>query len=159
LRPRRFQDEAGYSLVEVLASIVILTIAIIPMVTMFDTGLRSATTSGNYDKARSLANMKLEEAKSLPYDSATVRDLKDNFPENPPTTTSYSGTGFYQSGWRTETGFSGLEYRVQKQFLNPPSGAASQSFTERNNDAGMMRIVVTVRWGGNSYSATGLVSR
>lgn len=146
-------------MVEVLAAIVILTIAIIPMVTMFDVGLRSATTSGNYDQARSLANMKLEEAKSLPYDSTSARDVKDNFPENPPTTTSYS-SGSYQSSWRPETGFSGLEYRVQKQFLNTPSNNASQSFSTRTSDDGMLRVVVTVRWGsGNTYSATGLVSR
>jgi len=64
LLPRNFKDESGYALVEVLAAIVILTIAIIPMVTMFDTGLRSATTSGNYDKARALANSNLEMAKT-----------------------------------------------------------------------------------------------
>lgn len=62
--PRNLKSEAGYSLVEVLAAIVILTIAIIPMVTMFDVGLRSATTSGNYDKARALANSNLETVKA-----------------------------------------------------------------------------------------------
>ena len=36
-------EESGYSLVEVMASIVLLSIAIIPMVAMFDVGLRTVT--------------------------------------------------------------------------------------------------------------------
>jgi prepilin-type N-terminal cleavage/methylation domain-containing protein len=68
---RLLNMESGYSLVEVMVSIIILTIAILPMVGMFDMGLRSATTGSNYDKARALANLKMEEAKSLPF--ATVQ--------------------------------------------------------------------------------------
>ena len=49
----------------------ILAIAILPMVGMFDMGLNTATTGSNYDKARTLANTKLEQAKMLPYE--TVR--------------------------------------------------------------------------------------
>ena len=59
-----------------MVSIIILAIAILPMVGMFDMGLNSATTGSNYDKARALANLKLEEAKSLPFET-----VKDNFPE------------------------------------------------------------------------------
>lgn len=66
IRPLRKQ-EAGYSLVEVMAAIMILSIAIIPMVGMFDMGLESAMLGANYDRARALANAKLEEAKALPY--------------------------------------------------------------------------------------------
>ena len=36
----RFKSESGYSLVEVMVSIMILAIAIIPMVGMFDLGLK-----------------------------------------------------------------------------------------------------------------------
>ncbi len=55
----RTRGESGYSLVEVMASIIILTLAIIPMVGMFDMGLQSATRGSNYDKSRALANLKL----------------------------------------------------------------------------------------------------
>src|SRR5215208_2076746 len=87
---RRLREESGYSLVEVMVSIMLLAIAILPMAGMFDMGLRSATKGSNYDKARTLANLKMEEAKSLPFDStdATVQDVKDNFPQlvaDPPT--------------------------------------------------------------------------
>ena len=50
-----------------MVSIMILAIAILPMVGMFDMGLNSATEGSNYDKARALANLKMEEAKSLPF--------------------------------------------------------------------------------------------
>ena len=59
------RGESGYSLVEVMASIIILALAILPMVGMFDMGLQSATRGSNYDKSRALANLKLEEAKSI----------------------------------------------------------------------------------------------
>ena len=61
---KRLRDESGYSMVEVLAAIIILSLAILPMVSMFDAGLRAAVLGGNYDKARALANSNLEEAKS-----------------------------------------------------------------------------------------------
>ena len=66
---KRLKGESGYSLVEVMVSIMILAIAILPMVGMFDMGLNSATKGSNYDKARALANLKMEEAKSLSFAS------------------------------------------------------------------------------------------
>ena len=76
----RMKGESGYSLVEVMASIMILAIAILPMVGMFDMGLQTATRGSNYDKSRALANLKLEEAKSLPF-----ADLRITFrwPQHP----------------------------------------------------------------------------
>ncbi len=64
---RVVNNESGYSLVEVMASIMILSIAIIPMVGMFDMGLSTATRASNYDKARALAKKQLEIAQSLAY--------------------------------------------------------------------------------------------
>src|SRR5215203_3654369 len=93
---------------------VLLTIAIIPMVGMFDTGLRGITASSNYEKVRALANLKMEEAKSLPFDSAdnAIQDVKDNFPELPVaaggTVTTYDGSGHYidvSDPQKTEPGF------------------------------------------------------
>ena len=82
-----------------MASIIILSLAILPMAGMFDMGLRTATTGSNYDKGRTLANLKMEEAKSLPFDT-----VRDNFPEPAGTTTTYDGSGYYQSGWKTVYG-------------------------------------------------------
>jgi prepilin-type N-terminal cleavage/methylation domain-containing protein len=64
--------ESGYSLVEVMVTIVVLTVAIIPMVGMFDAAIRATNASGDYDEARTCAVQKLELVKSLPYE--TVED-------------------------------------------------------------------------------------
>ncbi len=58
----RLRGESGYSLMEVMVSIMLLTIAIIPMVAMFDMGLNAATRGSNHDKARALAKKQLEQA-------------------------------------------------------------------------------------------------
>lgn len=167
---RRLQEESGYSLVEVMASIIILALAILPMAGMFDMGLRTATTGSNYDKGRTLANLKLEEAKSLPFDT-----VKDNFPVNG---TTYSGSGYYQSAWLPESGpagvdFTNFDYRIEKQYMaKPPADTladpanASEPFdtcatagtcaTETN----LIRITVTVRFpNGGTYTTLGLVTR
>jgi prepilin-type N-terminal cleavage/methylation domain-containing protein len=155
---RLLNMESGYSLVEVMVSIIILTIAILPMVGMFDMGLRSATTGSNYDKARALANLKMEEAKSLPF--ATVRD---DFPVAGTTFTA----GYYDSGFIAETGptaadFANFEYRVEKQYMTQPPqtpGSSSLSFGTSSSATNLIRVRVTVRWGGNStYTAFGLVT-
>jgi prepilin-type N-terminal cleavage/methylation domain-containing protein len=169
---KRCSEESGYSLVEVMASIIILAIAILPMAGMFDMGLRTATTGSNYDKARTLANLKLEEAKSLPFDT-----VKDNFPVNG--STPDTTTGDYQSAWLPESGpasvdFTGFDYMVEKQVMAKPStdpAGSSEPFgtcatagtcaTETN----LIRITVTVRFPNDSgaaspkYATLGLVTR
>jgi Prokaryotic N-terminal methylation motif len=62
------KSESGYSLVEVMVATIVLTVAILPMVGMFEAALWAATTSGDYDRARACANQRLEQAKSLPYE-------------------------------------------------------------------------------------------
>lgn len=164
---KRFRGESGYSLVEVLAAIVIMTVAILPMIAMFDTGLHSATTGSNYDKSRALANLKMEQAKNMSFDS-----LGDNFPE--PTT--YNGSGYYQSGWLEESGaasadFTNFEYRIEKQYMDqpctddpvadPPDPCdPSEDFVTSSSATDLIRVTVTVRWpNNNEYTTHGLVTR
>jgi len=154
------KEEAGYSLAEVLASIVILSVAIIPMVGMFDAGLKAASTGGNYDKARMLANLVLEQAKSLPYEQA-----RDGFPA---ASTTPDGSGSYADPyWRSYTGpgaedFAGVEYRVDKRYLDrPPSDPDSSTldFGESAGDDGLIKVTVTARWGEDkTYTTTGVVA-
>ena len=121
--------ECGYSLVEVLAAIVVLTVAIIPMVGMFDAALGAVTASGDYDAARACAGQELEQIKSLPYEAV----------------------GGGPPGGACET--SGFAYEVNMEFVD----AELQRVEE---DRGLAKVRVTVRWdGGDSYSATGVVSR
>ena len=55
-----------------MVAIVVLTVAIIPMVGMFEAAIRAANTSGDYDEARACAVQTLEQVKSFPYE--TVED-------------------------------------------------------------------------------------
>lgn len=134
------RDERGYSLVEVMVSIVILTIALIPMVGMFDTGLKTAALGGNYDGARALANQKMEEIKALPY--------------NKPGGAADSAVEMYAPGAAEVTGSSSIyTWSVRTDYVDE---ALETSTTER----GRMRVVVTVTWdaGRKSITTTGLVT-
>ena len=135
------KSESGYSLVEVMASIMILAIAIIPMVGMFDAGLNAASRGGNYDKARALANQQLETAKSLPYET-----VRDSFPNGTPA----PNPAVTSSGQSAPDGFS---YTVTKRFID-------SEFANSSTDVGMMKITITVSRAGNTYPpVTGVVAK
>jgi Tfp pilus assembly protein PilV len=163
--------ESGYSLIEVVASIIILTIAILPMAGMFDMALKTATASSNYDKARTLANLKMEEAKSLPFNStdASVQDVKDNFPEAAGTTTAYTNGVYETPTWKTVTGPASaafnnsageplFHYKIKKQYMEQPT-ASSVQFNTSPTETTLIRVNVIVGWGtynsgSDTYSKT-----
>ncbi|MDP9437349.1 MAG: prepilin-type N-terminal cleavage/methylation domain-containing protein [Actinomycetota bacterium] len=163
-----FREESGYSLVEVMVSIFILTAAIIPMVGMFDMGLKTATTSGNYDTARAFANTKLEQAKSLSYTT-----VKDQFPGTSATPSNITLTPGSSPTISTDPDVSSnfptvpsdFRYSVSKRYLtlpNPDATATNATLTDGGSTdlTGIIELTVTVRWGSdNSYSTTGVVSR
>jgi prepilin-type N-terminal cleavage/methylation domain-containing protein len=133
-------EESGYSLVEVMVSIFILAIAIIPMVGMFDMGLNAATRGSNYDKARALASTQLEQAASFSY--GTVRT---DFPNAPCTDGEYDN----------------FRYAIRKQYVVPND---ADGFDNAEDDSGMMQLTVEVGWGGvgfddTTYTATTLKVR
>ncbi len=127
------REESGYSLVEVMVAIMILAIAIIPMVGMFDAGLRSITTSSKYDQARALANQNMERVRALDYATAVSQ---------------------YPPGSRTcPTGAGGLDScTVTTTYVNP-------NLTPDPTHKDAMRIDVSVQWGGSSYTTTGLKTK
>ena len=137
----------------------ILAIAIIPMVAMFDTGLETATLGANYDKARALANKQLEHAKGLPYEN-----VRNSFP----VANSAPGGGSYTSESQSDGDFPGFAYTVAKQYkclssstssCETPAGATVH-LADSSTDRGIMEVKVTVTWsGGKTYSATGIKSR
>ena len=152
---RLLKTETGYSLIEVVVSIIILSIALLPMASMFDMGINSATEGSQYEKARALANMKLEEAKSLSF--TTVRD---NFPQ------TGNGTPYTTVTWiNGPAGFGGFQYRVEKHYMNQPATAPASSslpfaVAPTGTTTGLIRVKVIVRWGdGNTYTTYGLVGQ
>lgn len=137
---RLLKEESGYSLVEVIVAMFILTAAIIPMVGMFDAGLRAAVSGGNYDRARALGNEKLEQVRALPYkkpggpaDSA----IEKHNPASAPVT----GTrGIFT--YTVETRY------VNATFSNPSTAPPTPQ----------MRVTVTVGWEGNTYTTMGYMA-
>ncbi len=134
----RFKQESGYSLVEVMASILLLSIAIIPMVGMFDVGLRTATASGHYDEARALAAGSLDKVRSLPYTDARVTYKPANATPTAGAPVSCS-SGIFTCNVTTT---------YVNDSLTPDSAATNK-----------IRVVVTVTWNGRSYTTTGLVAQ
>jgi Tfp pilus assembly protein PilV len=159
----RIRGESGYSLVEVMVSIILLTIAILPMVSMFDMGLQTTTKGSNYDKSRSLANLKLEEAKSRPYDF-----VQQNFPVTVPATDSTPNptSGYYNSGFIPASApYANFQYKIEKQYMKKPDTSSiafercDEGLNTCSTDTDLMRIIVTVQWAdGNEYTTYGLVS-
>lgn len=148
----QIKDQAGYSLVEVMVAILILAIAIIPMVSMFDAGLRAAVTGSNYDRARAIAGEELEEIKALPFridDPAGVSDSAVEFfrPANGP---SPPPGGSTPCSPPIDAAF---DCDVTTNYLNPitltPDGTART----------MMSVQVTVTWSSGDYTTTGLISK
>jgi hypothetical protein len=133
----RHADETGSSLVEVSVAMVIL--AVFPLAGLLDAGLRAATSIGEYDAARALANEKLGEVRALPYsrpggagDSAVERYA----PPGPP------GSTESDLGVSVRTAF--VDENLSVPADSPPTG--------------QMRVEVLVTWDAGSYSTVGIVS-
>jgi prepilin-type N-terminal cleavage/methylation domain-containing protein len=145
---KRLSEESGYSLIEVIASIIIMGIAILPMIAMFDTGLNSATTGSNYDKARMLADTNLEKVRALSYSQARVDYKPVNATPTPgaPVPCDESMLSLAEQNR--------FECEVETTYVNSNLEPDSSYITK-------MMMVVTVEWGasGANYTTTGLVAR
>ncbi len=141
----RLREETGYSLVEVMVSIMILSLAILPMVGMFDMGLKAAASGSNYDKGRALANEKLEEVRALPY----------NKPGGP----ADSAVEKYQPGTPVSGTQGGFAHTVTTTFFKENLTTGDLVAAANTPVTSIMRITVTVTWGGGkSYTTTGFVA-
>ena len=136
---KRLKSESGYSLVEVMVAIMLLAIAIIPMVGMFDAGLRASTQGGNLDQARALANQQMEKVMALRYSEVVA-----TYPPPTPACDISLPEGFT---CQMNT------YYVTQDTLQRPSPALTSGNT--------MEIVVTIRRseGTTNYTVNGLKSK
>jgi prepilin-type N-terminal cleavage/methylation domain-containing protein len=144
LLARLLKEESGYSLVEVMVAIMILAIAIIPMVSMFDAGLRAALLGGTFDVARAFANEKLEETKALSFDDALARYPEDSTTDCNPGPPADSPV----TSCTVETDY----VRI---------GSAAMSSTDGSGDyaTAMLEVTVDVQWSGGAYQTTGLIGK
>lgn len=145
---RKIEGQDGYSLVEVMASIVILSIAIIPMVAMFSMGLDSAVSSSNYDKGRTLAKKQMEIVQSLSFSNA-----KNNVPNAPCT---FDSSGLCEAADLEVPAsedpndlFAGFRYTISKQYVD--LNDAQTEFVEVSEDDGYIKVTVEVEWGNEGF--------
>ena len=140
------RDESGYSMVEVMVAILILAIAIIPMVGMFDAGLRAAVVGSNYDQARALANSRLEKVEAMSYPNVVASYPPANGP---------SGAGSQSCPSPTPSGF---DCRIQTNYISVDYSTNPPALKTDSSARTMMQVEVTVTWNGNanSYTTTGL---
>jgi hypothetical protein len=147
----RIRGESGYSLIEVMATIMLLTLAILPMAGMFDMGLKSATKGSNYDRSRALANLKMEEAKSLSFAA-----VENDFPEAG-NTTPYDDPALLE-----DADFPHLKYRVEKEYIEQPTASSVEFNPSTTGPTKLIRITVIVQWGDDdnptTYTTFGLVA-
>jgi len=112
-----------------MVAMVVLTVAVVPMVGMFEGAIQAAKASGDYDKARMCAVQMLEQAKSLPYETVEG-GLRDGVCRP-----------------------SGLAYTIAAQSIGTDldDGSGEEGLS-------MITVTVDWD-GGNSYSVSGVVSR
>jgi hypothetical protein len=147
--------DRGHSLVEVMVSIVILCVAIIPMVSMFDVGLSLATGGGHHDNARAFATEQLELATAMSYDA-----VRDTLPAG---ASAPDGGGSYASSEQPVPASAGLPegatYSITRKYVEvvpPPSGAGNAVMTETGIDGGMLRVDVVVSWEDHTHGVSGV---
>lgn len=140
----KLKNEAGYSLVEVMVAILILAIAIIPMVSMFDAGLRAAVLGSNYDTSRAFANEKLEEVKSLSFDEALIRYPEDVTSDCNPAPPAGSPIKIC---------------KVRTDYVRLTSSDVRSTQSDGDYATTMVQVIVTVSWQSGSYETTGVISK
>jgi len=127
-----------------MAAIVVLTIAIVPMVGMLDAGLSSAASAGDFDKARALANNRLERVQALPY--------------NRPGGAADSAVEVYHPATPVSGAGGPFAYTVTTEYWRE-NGGALEAVADTSIVRPMMRVTVTVTWaGGHSYTTRGFVA-
>ncbi len=150
---RPIGDQTGYTLVEVMTSIMLLAIAIIPMVSMFDAGLNAAAKGGNYDRARAIAGQELEEIRALPF-RVDPNPPVDSAVEFYPPVNGPSGGAPVACTGPIDAAYDCL---VETTYVSVGSSSVSPDSSART----MMQVRVTVTWDGGSasYTRTGLISK
>lgn len=145
---RRFRDSSGYSLVEVLAAIVLLSVAIIPMIAMFDSALQATSTSGSYDEARAQANESLETAKA--------RGFTWTVGEYPPDDGASERCEGFSSGGNLDS----CEVETTYVWVDTSTSPAEFKQSDSDDPRDMVKVTVTVEWDGDDseYSTAGVIA-
>jgi hypothetical protein len=129
-----------------MVAIMILAVAIIPMVSMFDAGLRAAVLGSNYDTARAFANEKLEEVKALSFNEVLARYPEDATPI--PNCSPAPPSGSPVTSCKISTDY----VRLTSSDVSSTNGVGDYATT-------IIQVTVTVQWNNGSYTTTGLIAK
>lgn len=103
------RNKKGFSLVEFMIAIAILSIGLLSLVGLQSTAIRGNLTSKNMTSAILLAEKKMEEFKNTSFTSLNNGTFND--PSNPLTSTGGTG-GIFNRSWTIST-YSGSTYMKQ----------------------------------------------
>lgn len=73
------RNSAGFTMLEIMVSVVILTVALLALSSLQTVSVGSNYTSNRLTVATTLAQQKLEELKGLPWSDMQLADTQDNF--------------------------------------------------------------------------------
>ncbi|WP_162924420.1 type IV pilus modification PilV family protein [Rubrobacter indicoceani] len=127
--------EAGYSLLEVMVAVVILTVCIIPMAGMFDAAVGAG--GGDLDRARSQANRTVETVRALDYRTAVLR---------------YGSGGAVACPGGEEPGYEGSSCTLRAGFVDEELRLTDVRYGTR------LLLEVRVEWDGKTHRQTALVA-
>jgi hypothetical protein len=71
---RRMQHEGGFGLVEVLAAMIVLSVGILALFAMFESGIRTIGRASTVTTAGALADREMERFRAIRYDSIGLPD-------------------------------------------------------------------------------------
>jgi type IV pilus assembly protein PilV len=94
LRFQKTNRQGGWTLIEVLVAVVILTVGLLAVGTMQISAIRGNFMGGNTSTALTLASQKMEDLFNQPYD-----DIEPGGPEQVTDSGEEVGTGFYRWAW------------------------------------------------------------
>jgi len=156
---RRLTEERGFTIVEVMAAVVVLLVGSLGTLAMLDTANQRSRTASDRQKATSLARDVVERAKSLSYNQVTAGTIVTRLREDP----VLAGTS--ASPWRIER--DGTVFTVQAEvcWLDEPAdglGSHSSGFCAGSGTGGsadsnpidFKRVTITASWSNGSGGGT-----
>ena len=136
-------NESGFTMVEMLIAILLMTVGLLAVLTMQDVALNANSISMRLTVATSLAQETLEDILSWDPDkhaelkTSTANAVYDLDPNTSATSITITGAGSYNAAYTTTVGTA--------TDTNPGNGIPD----------GITRVVVTVTGGGRSITVTG----
>src|SRR5262249_5268262 len=130
---KQMKNREGFSLIEVMIAVLVLSFTVALFGALYPMSMRLRSKSENVTQATMIAQQKIEQIRSIPYDSLTFSSLRsNNLVDASPTSAPYS--------------FTTIDNLANK--LPQPTGTVSISNAGTGTHTADLKLVtVTVSWG------------